>query len=92
MVIVLEFGVIGAAISLFLTNLVIYTIQRYKISQISELKEANSVRLCDARNVQNMFQYLKLAVQSFLFTIIEWSAHDALTIMAGILGTRAAGS
>ena len=50
MVILLEFGVIGAAFSLFLTNTIIFNIQRYYIGQVPELKVATSVRLFDARN------------------------------------------
>ena len=39
-----------------------------------------------------MKEYLGIAIPSFFFVIIEWSAHNVLTFFAGIIGAKAAGS
>lgn len=37
-----------------------------------------------------MKQYLEIAIPSFLFMIIEYSAHEILMLFAGIIGIKAA--
>jgi hypothetical protein len=40
----------------------------------------------DPRNLMNLDGYLRLAIPSMLFIILEWSIFDVTTIIAGFMG------
>jgi Na+-driven multidrug efflux pump len=82
-------GVEGAGFAMFLTNVIIFMVQNYRISKIPEIKEATNVICTDSRITSNLWEYLQIAIPSFLFVIIEWSAHNLNTIIAGMIGTMA---
>lgn len=84
--ILFDLGVFGCGLSGFVTNFIIFIVQNRELRKVKSCEAALDVRYNDPRNFKNMAEYLKLAIPSTLFIMIEWSVFDIMSIMAGTLG------
>jgi hypothetical protein len=58
----LEYGVIGLGIASTITHLTIFLAQRYVIYHLDDLQEAMKVSIFDKRNLNNMKEYMQMAI------------------------------
>ena len=56
---------------------------------IKEMKQALRVSIYDKRNLENMKEYMKLALPTMCFYVVQWSFFDILTIMSGLISVKA---
>ena len=70
------------------TNLIIFLIQNYFTRNLEGAKEANKVRFFEKRVWSNLTKYLRIAIPSMFFVVIEWSTYQVQIIMTGYIGVK----
>ena len=84
----LEYGIIGLGIASTITHLTIFLAQRYVIYHLDDLKEAMKVSIFDERNLNNMKEYMQMAIQTMCLLLFEIAVFDIQTTMTGFISVK----
>lgn len=84
----LNLGIAGIGLASLLTNLLGLILNVYITSTHEEIALMNSVSIFDSRVMENTMIYLSIGMPNVTILMLDWTAFEASSIMAGYLGVE----
>lgn len=82
-----ELDIYGAGAANFLTNSVIFCVNRFKLNREMDIKAATTgISIFDKSVREDMGQYMKIGVPNMLTLFIELASYDSNILIVGYIG------
>lgn len=84
----MDLGIAGIGVASLLTNSLGLILNMYMTSCNEEIQQTCRISIFDSRVMENIMIYLKIGLPNVTILMLDWTAFEASSLMAGYLGVK----